>query len=134
MTELEMVEKFQCPGCVCGSDTNCGRYNLRKDPMEGFTCKSHVIGTSMGGIGHIALGLPKGFNRTAKETQHMIRFYKEMPEYDKFNVPVWAMIKDNILFVRVFMPRVNNTTIDVVENGTIPPNSINVGEFIDQID
>ena len=24
--EIAMVEEFQCPGCVCGSDTKCGTF------------------------------------------------------------------------------------------------------------
>jgi hypothetical protein len=26
MNAIEMTEKFVCPGCVAGSDTNCGCY------------------------------------------------------------------------------------------------------------
>ena len=57
-------------------------------------------------------------------------------DWDKLNVPVWAMVKDGFLFVRTFAPRINRTWIDVIEHGTMDmvPNAINVSEFIDEID
>jgi hypothetical protein len=59
MTGEEMIEKFQCPGCVAGSSPKeCKNYRLGKS--WGETCENHVIGTSILGVGHFALGLPKG--------------------------------------------------------------------------
>lgn len=31
MENSELVEKFQCPGCVCGGDTTCGQYEPDDD-------------------------------------------------------------------------------------------------------
>lgn len=132
----KMVEKFQCPGCVCGSNTHCGEYNYDKDERM---CTSHVLGTHVGLGNRIALGLPKGFNKPSFNCQDMdIRLFKkgDSPKWNNLNVPVWAMEKDGYLFVRTFAPRVNSSWVDVINGGTIQmtPNAINVSEFIEEID
>jgi len=140
-----LVERFICPGCVAGCNTSCGKY---KEPNGYNGCESHVVGTI--GIpypGNFALGLPRGFNRTGwcpmKDKTHnkmVIRVWPDVSStallWDNLNVPVWAMEEDGFLFVRTYMPRTNNTAVDVVEGGTleIVPGAINVGEFIDEID
>lgn len=151
MTEkhrLKMIEKFQCPGCVWGHDTQCERFVMDD---HGHSCTSHVNGTSigLGPLSSIALGLPKGFCKAgyvgpepnhpdARQNRMWIRLWAEgeQPEWDKFNVPVWAMEKDDHLFVRTYLPRINVTAVDVVEQGTLGlvPNAIDVGEFYDEID
>jgi hypothetical protein len=143
MTPEEMVKEFCCPGCVCGYDTDCGKYS----PGDGYHgCEGHVVGTiGMPLPGNFALGLPKGFNRTGwcslKERTHnklLIRLWLkgESPGWDDFNVAVWAMEKDGFLFVRTYMPRVNNTAVDVVENGTLEmvPGAIDVSRFYEEMD
>jgi len=143
MTEAEIVKEFQCAGCVCGMDTNCGRY--KTEPSWGFVCRSHVLGTcSLPYVGSFALGLPKGFCRPGFDSNGEnrnkmdIRLWKagNVPAWDKFNVAVWAMERDGFLFVRTFAPRVNQTWVDVIDGGTLAmcPNAINVGEFYDEID
>lgn len=54
----------------------------------------------------------------------------------RLNVPVWAMVEDGYLFVRVFRPRVNSTCVVVVQDGSLEmcPNAINVADFLDSID
>lgn len=137
----KLVEKFQCPGCVCGGDTNCDSYNY--DPCE-LRCVSHVLGTQLGPGNIIALGMPKGFNRpgfredgTAKNRMN-IRLWETgtRPRWDKLNVPVWAIVKDSFLFVRTFAPRIDCTWVDVIKNGSLDmcPNAVNVAEFINEID
>jgi hypothetical protein len=61
--EVKMIEEFQCSGCVSGSDITCGRYKLWRDDENGFSCRGHVPGTFLTGIGCLLLGMPKGFNR-----------------------------------------------------------------------
>lgn len=135
MNTKQMVEKFQCPGCVAGSDTNCGSYK----PSEGIgaACEGHVLGTIFSGIGNIALGFPKGFCRPGycrrerrTHSTMAIRLFTggTYPEWDVFNVPVWAKIEDGFLFVRTFMPRVNGCFTDVIEGGTLDlvPTAIDV--------
>lgn len=144
----DLVEKFQCPGCVCGSDTNCGQY--KPNPEVG-SCMSHVVGTIVGGR-HVALGLPKGFCNTGWDSNRAdgfgerfkqrnvvdMRFFKkgEDPGYDRLNVPTWAMVHEGYLLVRVHMPRIDRTCIDVIEGGTLEmvPKAIDVGAFINEID
>ena len=147
----QMVERFQCPGCVCGSDTKCGKY-----VSEGGSCKGHVLGTKMLGIGNFALGLPKGFNRAGHEyapskehphrSQMHIRLWPEgtEPEWNHLNIPVWALEgkhtkdsdHDGFLFVRTYQPRINHTIVEVIEGGTLDlvPNATDVSKFFDDID
>lgn len=125
-TVKQMIEKFQCPGCVAGSDTRCGSY--KSDEKPGDMCTSHVIGTVMSGAGNIALGLPRGFNRSGycveKKFTHnkmLIRFWPKgtLPEWNVFNIPVWVKTQDGYMFVRTYSPRVGWTYVDVIEDGTI---------------
>lgn len=136
-----LVEKFQCPGCVGGSNTHCGAYNYSPNELR---CVSHVLGTQIGLGNPIALGMPKGFNKPGfREDGHAknrmdIRLWKSgtHPEWDHLNVPVWAMEEDGFLFVRTFAPRINCAWVDVIENGYLGmvPNAIDVSNFIDSID
>jgi hypothetical protein len=139
----EMVEEFQCPGCVCGGDTKCGRYN--PDPTS-HTCHGHVLGTVMMGLGHIALGLPKGFCRPGRDpfknvdfNQMNMRFWMEStaPGWDKCNIATWAMEREGFLFVRTYMPRLNYGVLDIICKGNrekLCPTALNVADFYDEID
>jgi len=133
MTLIEMIEEFICPGCVSGSDTKCG--NFKTD--DGGECLNHVIGTLMDRGVHVCLGMPKGFNKTARSlkpgtanTMPIFCWHKEDgPNYDNFNIPVWALEKDGYLFVRAFSPRINTGRVDIIEGGKIdmlPKNVIDV--------
>lgn len=127
----------------------------RRNRKPGDSCVGHVLGTGLfGGIGSIALGMPKGFNRPGPADepgdQHMarprarntmmIRLHispADAPtKWDRFNIPVWALVLDGALFVRTYMPRVNATAVDVIHGGTLDmvPDAIDVGEFYDEID
>lgn len=132
-----MVEKFLCPGCVCGSDTKCGKYKTNSDPGA-FNCEGHVLGTIiMPAPGNIALGMPKGFNRPGycqmnKRTHNQmnIRLWPSRtleeggavyPDWNDFNIPVWVLDGQGddagFLFVRTAMPRVSGWIVDVIEGG-----------------
>ena len=138
---VKMVEEFQCPGCICGSDTECGSFKYD----DGW---KRCTGHTMLGLGNvIALGLPKGFNRPGWDFEKKeptcrskmeIRLWPkgEYPEWNHLNVPVWGMEQEGFLFVRTFCPRINVSYVDVVEDETIDliPNAINVAAFIDDID
>lgn len=151
MTLKNMIEEFQCVGCVGGSDTDCGRF-----VQAAASCKSHVAGTELLGVGAILLGMPKGFNKTGHHYDANGKFVSNyrvdiwfyppgaakeaIGVYNYLNVPVWAMEKDGNLFVRVFMPRVNASFTQVVAGGTINMiedagfNPFNVSEFEGDID
>lgn len=138
MIKLKMVEEFQCPGCVAGSDTKCGSFKLEEFNNQ-FHCSKHVPGTTMAGVGKILLGLPKGFNRTTREQGTCVRLCDkpDASHWNNLNVAVWAMEMDGYLFVRTYSPRVDVTWIDVIKGGTmanVPAGTINVAEFIDEID
>ena len=141
-----LVEKFQCVGCVAGCNINCGQYKLKEVSLgkaSYFACSSHVPGTSCftaSGFNKLNLGLPKGFCRIG-EGKVEIRIHPSFPEllWDKLNIPVWAMVEDNVLFVRTYAPRINKTSVDIIPNGNIEqipniPTPINVAEFISEID
>lgn len=142
-----MVEEFQCPGCVCGGDTKCGRFEKSESPGYGATCAGHVLGTSIMGVGHIALGMPKGFNQSARGSSHAvgtpnkmeIRLYPkgtERPTWNNLNIPVWAMEKDGFLFVRTYSPRIDRGRVDVIEGGKLSecPQALDVSKFYDDFD
>lgn len=154
--QLVMVKEFQCPGCINGTDPKtCPKYELFEDYNENpklFHCKNWRPSTFMGGVGRLCLGLPKGFLRTGMVEFHdkpftYLRLYEtpeNRPEYDRFNIPVWAMEKDGYLYVRCFSPRNCWIFVDVIKDGKIEMASfkngkyehqaINVGEFFDEID
>lgn len=146
-TKEEMIDEFQCPGCVCGISTkDCAKYKFEEDPSDKyFFCNGHVPGTNIGAheLGRFCLGLPKGFCRvgyTARTGyQSHVRLYIS-PEglhiWDKFNVAVWAMEKDGFLFVRTYCPRINISYVDVTKCGTLDlvPGSIDVSKFYDEMD
>ena len=142
--EKDLIEEFQCPGCVCGSDTDCKAFVFESLPNM-FRCKAHVPGTTIAPGGRVSLGLPKGFNKVglliemqSGDRSTNIRFMKDpLNEYDHLNVPVWAMEKDGFLFVRTMCPRLNYTYVDIIKNGkinTICPQAIDVADFIEEID
>lgn len=114
----QMVQKFQCPGCMIGSNVECGKFRIFDHGDGGKWCDGWYPGTIFAGSGAVALGLPKGFNRLG--TLHfalreakgplnerpccVIRLF-ERDKYqtildqptdsnvgrDKLNVPIWAM-------------------------------------------
>lgn len=148
MTKIEMIEEFVCPGCVNGSDTKCGTY--KPQDRGSIACKAHVLGTFVWSVGNVALGLPKGFNRAGWEvypesdfdnrnTMCILCWTKEEAHgipFDNFNVPVWALEKDGFLFVRTYRPRLNGTSVEVIEGGTLDlvPGAIDVSDFYDDMD
>jgi hypothetical protein len=142
---IDMVRKFQCSGCLHGHEPeSCTEYNLNNDGF-GSDCDNHRAATFVSGIGRLALGLPKGFNRYGAGpgveplVKMRIRLHVDgPPPWDKFNVPVWKMVKDGMLFVRTYVPRINACFVDVVQGvGLDAPgleHTIDVGQFYDDID
>lgn len=60
-------------------------------------------------------------------------------EWDKFNVPVWYLHRDNILYVRTYRPRINVGVTDVIGDAPNVPaylleHSINAAEFEEEMD
>src|SRR5215831_5868948 len=140
-----MIEQFQCPGCVNGRNTHCGVCEVFQEG-EMFSCVAHVAGsfvTTTNGPVTFFLGLPRGFCRVGPGIVQnprkalRVRLWPKdaRPDWDKFNVPVWALERDGYLFVRTFMPRQDYPLVDVIEAGTLAlvPGAINVGEFHEEI-
>ena len=143
VVQKTMIEEFQCPGCVCGTDVTCGKMKLDQSGGVGsFYCSGHVAGTTAyPHVGSFFLGLPKGFCRQGPQVNDKgckIRLWEKgfKPNWDELNIPVWAMEKNGYLFVRTHMPRIVWTVIDVIEGGTLSlcPSAVDVGKFIDEID
>src|SRR6266446_1987397 len=82
--QLKMIDDFQCPGCIHGTDPEtCSQYELFNE-AGCFYCENWHPATFIGGIGRIALGLPRGFCRTGmvefdNEPFAYVRLY-EKPE------------------------------------------------------
>lgn len=147
-----LVEKFQCPGCIAGGDTDCGVFKLNGTEGAGVSCKPHSAGTILMPGGRIYLGLPRGFNKTGprmgddpfyEKAPNNIRMWTfgTHPEWNNCNVPVWAMdgVGDNagFLFVRTMLPRIGLNFIDIIEGGErakLCPTALDVATFIDEID
>ena len=140
----EMISKFQCPGCTCGT-APCNKCESYK-PCGGLSweCENHSAGTMITHIGRIFLGLPRGFNHVGACEQGLhkykiIRLWRvgTSPAWDYLNIPVWAMEQDGYLFVRTYCPRLNHGFVDIIEGGSLelmPPETLNVMDFIGEID
>lgn len=107
----KFVETYQCPGCVCGSNTSCFQNG------DGIECGNHVAGTLITGIGKIFLGMQKGFNRIGPVELMKIYGFKTLKDarnYDKFNIPVWKYKDeyDNTI-VRGLSPRINSPFLHI---------------------
>jgi len=112
----EVVEKYQCPGCVGGNDTSC--YIKSSDTLA---CDKHYAGTTIfPRVGRIFLGLPQGFCRLGPDEDIKIWIYKHTNDwtFDKFNVAVWKhRTKEGHILVRTFMPRLNQGSIQIFIEG-----------------
>lgn len=102
----DAIEKYQCPGCVCGSDISC----FEPNKTGGVGCGKHHAGTMGTGIGSFFLGMPRGFNRLYKDHELKPNIYTTFKssewKYNKWNVPVWKYLSlDGHTFVRGLMPR-----------------------------
>lgn len=130
LNQLEIVEKYQCPGCASGINTKSGCF--KQDP-DNFSCGKHCAGTVIGGAGTVNLGLPKGFNRLGpidtRIQKSNIRIFEKMPEYNAFNIPLWAMEHEGNLLVCTALPRLHQFWIDIIPGKSIkdlPTNVIDI--------
>jgi hypothetical protein len=107
----DAIEKYQCSGCVCGSDVSCYK------PSETEACGKHVVGTAVTGIGKIFLGMPKGFNRLGPAETMAINIFKSISDgwkFDFLNIPVWKYLDSNgNTIVRGISPRINSPFLHV---------------------
>lgn len=141
VVQKQMIEEFQCPGCMHGPDTkDCAQFKPERDGSMA-QCIGHVPATAVfPAVGRIVLGLPKGFNRVGSQTPGpFVRCWEaaaDCVQWNKFNLATWAMESDGHLFVRTYMPRINLSVVDVIRGGTVAlcPGAVNVGEFVDEID
>ena len=114
--QIAMVEEYQCPGCVCGSDISCFEQDI--DNENNMACSKHVVGTVISGnIGKIFLGMPKGFNRLGFAERTEISIFGEVENgwgYDFLNLPVWKHLdKNGNTLVRGICPRINMPWIHI---------------------
>lgn len=80
----QLVEKFQCPGCLLGHDRTCGEFKLYTPPgTRSSVCIGHVAGTMFFPGGAVYLGLPKGFNKVA-ECPHC---HSKNPQHKPITIP-----------------------------------------------
>lgn len=123
---LQLVEQYQCPGCAVGTAASDGCYQAETDPQWGLGCARHAPGTRHFTWGLFALGLPLGFNR-AGEGRLKVRIYATRPLYNHFNVAVWARRFEDVVLVRTYLPRLNATFVDVLDDGgDLPAGAVDV--------
>ncbi len=106
LNQIKVVEHYQCPGCVCGSDFKCFELG------NGIECGKHVPGTlEYPIVGKFFLGLPKGFNRLGHVNEMRIQIFNKFSNgwgYDKFNVPIWKYLDgQGNTIIRGLCPRIN---------------------------
>ena len=118
----EAIKEYQCPGCVCGCDLTCGSYN---EDNIGSGCIGHVVGTiCSNNIGHIFLGLFRGFNRVGMIKKMPLTIFKSQDQqekifnYDIFNIPVWKNQNEaGRIFIRGLSPRINMPFLHIILEG-----------------
>ena len=109
------IEKYQCCGCVHGSDVSC----YEKNDMSGCGCGKHQAGTMLLPIiGTVFLGLPNGFNRLGVFKEMQPNIYENFTgsgwEYNTLNVPIWKhLTKEEHTIVKGFMPRLNEPFLHI---------------------
>lgn len=112
----EYAEKYQCPGCVNGSDSSCGKH---KRSLAHDGCDANYPGTMEAGVGSMFLGLPRGFNRLGVYPDMKIEIYKSdlhiADIFDKFQVPVWKTKYQGDTLVRGLRPRKNEPFLVVIQ-------------------
>jgi hypothetical protein len=117
------IEEYQCSGCVCGSDIECGKF--KKDGSLNIACSAHVAGTrGSPHIGRFFLGMPKGFNRIGEQDTLSIHIFTTQDdqntqrEYDHFNLPIWKQKNDSgHIFIRGYVPRLNQGFLHIILAG-----------------
>lgn len=118
----EIIEEYQCPGCISGSCPNDGCF---KKSEHSSSCIKHCAGTfALPTVGKFFLGMPKGFNRLGTQKDLKIEIFKtqkdqeEVWEYDHLNLAVWKhKNKTGHIFVRGYMPRLNEGFIHIILEG-----------------
>ena len=106
------IEKYQCTGCVCGSDIECFQ------PGVCLACSKHCAGTIVSFVGKVFLGMPKGFDRLGVDNNLKLRIYKFYENcgliYNIWNIPVWKYLnKNGHTLVRGISPRVNQPFLQI---------------------
>ena len=134
MLKNEMIEKFQCPGCIHGYDTDCGNFELYQYKNKEFHCNSHVAGTFVN-FNKIYIGLINGFNKVGQLPDNINNNIwicnENIPDFDEFNIPVWYRIEKDVMYIRVYSPRINYGKIFIIDNKILINNSINLMNAIE---
>lgn len=110
--EKQMIEEYQCPGCVDGPYPECYEH----DPNESsITCTRHISGSLLMGASKILLGLPRGFNRIGGGVDmNLFEKFSEGWGYNQYNIPVWKTLDTNgNTLVRGLSPRINRAFLHV---------------------
>jgi hypothetical protein len=156
MKREEMIEKFQCPGCVHGPDpATCPAFEMREMDLGGFKCDGHARGTAMmTGLGAsflVSLGLPPPFHTAdmdkrnsnllvlidEKGGQEWLTPGTKVDEVDGVkrtikdsqNIPVWKMRYEGCTLVRIARPATCRFTTLVIDGDVdVPEPAIDVGD------
>lgn len=125
MKNKEIVEEYQCSGCVSGPYEKCFK-PIR--PQLGIGCDKHCPGTTLfkmsTGMQRDFLGMPTGFSRLGKNNDLRIQIFENQKqqeaiwEYDKFNIPCWKHKNEKgHIIVKGLQPRISMMFIHVIIDG-----------------
>jgi hypothetical protein len=112
----EIVERYQCRGCVSGSYGEC----FEQSYYYNLSCENFVVGAPKTPKWEVLPTLPNGFNRITDKTEIGIYDHFEPSEFDQFNIPIWKYLSpEKHTYVRGLSPRVSRLfiyiyTIDVL--------------------
>jgi hypothetical protein len=114
--------------------------------IGGMRCRNHQTAVNRGG--YVNIGLPVPFARVQyregrEEVRTNIRMHLEPVDYgrywDGFNVPVWALELRGFLFVRTYVPRIDQSYVDIIQGGSVAKvleqhsGCIDIGPIADKI-
>lgn len=109
---IEIVEKYQCKGCVKGNGFgNC----YMASSNDSISCNSHKTDTVEFLIGNIHPGLPIGFREFGDQKKLKVNIYSEFKNiYDKKRIPIWKFLHENTnTIVKCISPESNSISIDI---------------------
>jgi hypothetical protein len=110
MNVKEAITEYQCAGCSRG----CGVDDCFVIGYDHDGCSNHKIGTHItNGVGKVALGMPKGFNRVADQDVNFIalheKYSRDTLATAMYNIPTWKHLdKHGNTHVRIATPRLNS--------------------------
>lgn len=134
------IENLLCPGCVCGSDTECGSFKPAQTGCDGW-----VPGTLLCPGGSIALGFPTGFDKIPANSfqrhgrgkftnrdHHICITQEDLDMFvgdPPFNLIIWWLRRGEYTYLKVYRPRLCYTC--VIATPMTPQELVDAGYVLD---